>query len=314
MAASSDRVAVLGATGQLGSDLVRAAGRRRVPCAALVHAQADVTKPDELRAALRASGARAVVNCAAFHHVDKCEDDPETALRVNGLGALNVARATAALGLGLIHISTDYVFSGAKDPPVAGNADAAHAWIEKDPTGPVNVYGASKLVGEHLVLQANPDALVARVSSLFGIAGASGKGGNFVETMLRKAKEGAPLKVVDDQWMTPTYTRDAADALLDLAAKGIPRGILHVTAPNATTWHRFAAAVFRTSGVRAELSPIPTKDFPGKAARPQNGALCTDALASRLGRRLPPWEEALRDYLIEKGHLPATRPRTAPST
>src|SRR5207244_2652307 len=136
---------------------------------------------------------------------------------VNAVGALAVARATRSVGARYLYISTDYVFPGDKPACQDGNLTPETAYTEGDAVRPLNVYGASKAAGEHLVAQAIENHMVVRVSSLFGVAGARGKGGNFIETILRKARDGGPLRVVNDQWMTPTYTADAADAILSLA-------------------------------------------------------------------------------------------------
>ncbi|HVH31737.1 MAG TPA: NAD(P)-dependent oxidoreductase, partial [bacterium] len=172
------RVAVIGSRGQLGSDIVavlRAAGSREV--FAFTRDDVDVTDAEGVRRAIGAARPTVVINCAAFVRVDDCEDRPAQAFSVNALGADNVARASAEVGARCVYISTDYVFDGQKPQP----------YTEGDPPSPVNVYGTSKLAGEYLVRSRCPDALIVRVAATFGIAGASGKGGNFVETILRRA-------------------------------------------------------------------------------------------------------------------------------
>ena len=296
MAGSSEagKVALLGATGQLGTDVVKAAKARGVDLVALGHEHADVTDPASLQKALEAARPRVVVNSAAFHQVDKCEEDPAEAYRVNAVGALHVARAAKAVGARVVYVSTDYVFGGAKP--------AGQMYTEADLPEPLNTYGASKLAGEHSTRLANPDSLVVRVSSLYGVSGARGKGGNFIETILGRAKQGQGLKVVNDQHMTPTYTLDAADAILRLAA--LPEtGVVHVTNPQACTWHAFAERAVELCGLQVPVDPVPASTYPSKAARPANSALGTEKLTKLLGAPLRPWPDALRAYLKEKGHL-----------
>ncbi len=298
---SSRRLAVLGATGQLGRDVLREAAAAGIDAVALGHEQVEVTDAVSVRAVLSRSDVGAVINCAAFHQVDRCEEDPATAFQVNALGAYHVATAAAELGLRIVHISTDYVFSGERPAPVDGRPDAATGWSEDDLPRPLNVYGVSKLAGEHAVLASGADALVARVASLFGVAGARGKGGNFIEAILKKAREGGPLKVVADQWMTPTYTRDAARALVALVF-GEARGIVHVTNAGACTWHALASEAVRQAGLSVAVEPVPASTWPSKVRRPANSALRTDRLAGVLTAPLRSWQDAVGAYIEEKGH------------
>ncbi len=177
------RIVVLGSTGQLGTDLVEVLRLddkgETVPVS---HAACDCTNANEVGEMLRKLHPDVVINCAAYVRVDDCEDHAREAFAVNAIGALNVARACAAVEALCVYISTDYVFDGSKGSP----------YVESDPTCPINVYGASKVAGEHLVQQAAPHSLIVRTSSLFGKTGARGKGGNFVETIVAKAKAALP--------------------------------------------------------------------------------------------------------------------------
>ncbi|OLC69685.1 MAG: dTDP-4-dehydrorhamnose reductase [Gemmatimonadetes bacterium 13_1_40CM_4_69_8] len=291
---SSRLVAILGATGQLGSDLVRAAAAAGVEHAALSHEEVEVTDAASLARAFERLKPAIVINSAAFHQVDHCEEDPSEAYRVNAVGALLAARAAKAVGARYLYVSTDYVFDGNRQPGTA--------YVEDDQVAPLNVYGASKAAGEQLVAQALEKHLVVRVSSLFGVAGARGKGGNFIETILKKAREGGPLKVVNDQWMTPTYTADASAAILRLAL-GDARGVVHVTNPEQCTWHAFASEAVSLTGLGVPVEATSVAAFPSKVRRPRNSALRTGRLASLLGAPLRPWREALRAYLAAKGYL-----------
>lgn len=279
------RVAVIGPQGQLGSALCAALRARAMECVELDRGRVEVTDPHSVLVALREARPAAVVNTAAFHKVDACEDDPERAFQVNALGALHVARACRELEAKCVYISTDYVFDGAKPAPYA----------EQDSPNPINVYGASKLAGEHLVLQTCPDALVVRVASLFGGRGARGKGTNFVLTVLERAGRGELLRVVDDVRMSPTYAADAAAAIVELLAGGAS-GVFHVVNEGTCTWYELAVRVTQLAGLQVPVEPVPQEAYPTRARRPRNSALSTAKLEAR-GLRLPPWEDALRRYL-----------------
>jgi len=281
------RVAVIGASGQLGSAVWAALQTEGFECVPLGHDRIEVTDGDSVGRVLRHSRPDVVVNTAAFHKVDACEEDPARAFQVNALGALNVARACRELGARCVYVSTDYVFDGRKPDP----------YVEDDRPGPVNVYGASKLAGEHLVLQTCPDALVVRVASLFGGRGARGKGTNFVLAVLDRARRGEALQVVDDVRMSPTYTRDAAGAIVRLVREGAA-GVFHVVNGGWCTWYEFARTAVRLAGLEVPVKPVPQAAYPSKARRPANSALATPAL-DRLGMTLRPWQEALREYVAE---------------
>jgi dTDP-4-dehydrorhamnose reductase len=295
-------LAVLGAGGQLGTDLVRQGLARGLDVVALTHDEADVADAQSVGRALGRVRPAVVVNSAGLTNVERCEDEVFAAYRVNAIGALFAARAARELGARYVHISTDYVFAGNKPPSVDGCLDPATAYTEDDAVEPLNVYGASKAASEHLVAQTLDDHLIVRVSSLFGVAGARGKGGNFVEAILKKAREGGPLKVVADQWMTPTSTADAGGAILNLALGGA-RGVVHVTNAGGCTWHALAVAAVSLTGLDVPVEPVPAATYPGKARRPRNSALHAARLASLLGAPLRPWRDALRAYLVAKGHL-----------
>ena len=299
---SSERLLILGATGQLGTDLVRAAAAAGVDHVGAAHEDIDVTQGHSVAAGIARYRPTIVINTAAFHRVDACEDDPHQAYLVNTVGALLVARAAARAGARTVYISTDYVFSGDKPPAEDGRLTPKTAWVEDDPAHPLNVYGASKAAGEEAVRLADPRLLIARVSSLFGAAGPRNKGSNFVEAILKKAGEGGPVRVVSDQWMTPTYAVDAARAIVRLALSDAT-GVTHVTSADGCTWHALATEAVRLVGLRAAVEPVPASTYYSNVHRPRNSALHTGRLTSLLGAPLRPWREALRAYLHEKGHL-----------
>lgn len=290
-----DRVVIIGSTGQFGHDLVEVLrGTDRFEVIALDHRQIECTDWPSVRAALAPIKARAVINSAAFVRVDDCETQAQEAFAVNAIGALNVARATAEGGAKCLYISTDYVFDGNKTSP----------YVESDATVPINVYGASKLAGEHLVRQAAPDWLIVRVASLFGKTGARGKGGNFIETILAKARKGEPLKVVDDILISPTYARDAAQAIAQLiAADG--GGIIHAANESACTWFEFAKTALELCQLTTPIEAVPSSRFPTPARRAKNSALASARLMPEFKLAMPHWRDALRAYLVEKRHLPS---------
>ena len=287
------RIAVIGSLGQLGTDLVhvlRDAGSYHVT--PLSRAELDITDPKSVQRVIAKNAFDVVVNCAAFTRVDECEDMPAEALLVNAQGAFEVARACAHADSLCVYVSTDYVFSGEKGSP----------YVEGDPVGPVNVYGTSKLAGEFLVRQASKRWLIVRISSAFGKVGSRGKGGNFVETIIAKARSGLTIQVVNDIWMSPTYTLDAARALEELIRSGAT-GLFHASNSGRCTWFEFASEAIRMAGLTARIEPVSSISYPGKARRPMDSSLSTGHLEKALGHRVRTWMEALLAYLLEKGHL-----------
>lgn len=280
------KIAVIGAHGQLGSDLLRLWGNRAV---ALTHADIEITDPGSVAAALDAAAPQYVVNTAAYNAVDRAEQDPRAAFEVNALGPLHLARWCEDKGVPLLHVSTDYVFG----------ADAARAmpWSEEDLPGPVSVYGCSKLAGEHLVAQACSRHFVVRTCGLYGTAIQESKG-NFVRTMLRLAGERDELKVVDDQHCTPSFTADVARAIDALLATD-EYGLYHVTNSGQTTWYELACTIFALTGRDVRVLPITTAEFAAPAARPAYSVLEGRKLADNAGVTLRPWQEALADYLAQ---------------
>lgn len=286
------RAVVLGAGGQLGYDLVRSAGSS-VEVIPLRRPEIDAANPQVTAERLATLSFDAVVNCVAATRVDDCEADAQSALLVNAQFASLVARECARQGARLVQVSTDYVFgAGPERAPLA----------EDTPRAPVNVYGATKMLGEDLARLEHDDVLVVRVAALFGVAGASGKGGNFVETMIRVGGERGVLRVVDDQTTSPTSTLDAARGIWALLATSAPPGPYHVANAGAATWCEFARAIVADAGVPAEVQAITTAQFPTPARRPAYTALDGRKAKAASGQTLPPWRDALRAYLVEKGY------------
>ncbi|MBC2664429.1 dTDP-4-dehydrorhamnose reductase [Novosphingobium flavum] len=285
------RIAVTGLAGQVVQSLVErgpAAGHVILPVGrpALDLAGGDGAA---IRAALAAVRPEAIVSAAAYTAVDKAESEPDLAFAVNAAGAGHVAQAAAALGVPLVHLSTDYVFSG----------EGTRAWREDDPTGPKGVYGASKLAGEQAVLAAQPNSAVLRTAWVYSPFGA-----NFVKTMLRLAASRDTLGVVADQVGNPTSALDIADGVMQVAQNLADRptdeslrGLFHMTGSGETSWAGFAEAIFAASaglgGPSAQVHPIATSDYPTPAARPVNSRLDCAKLAAAHGVRLPDWRLSL---------------------
>lgn len=279
------RLAILGANGQLGSELARLAGEAWSVTALTRHVF-DAVDPAGLEGLLSAAEPQVVINCVAATHVDRCEDEPEMARRINTSFAGAAASASRAIGARFVQVSTDFVFGGgAERSPLA--EDAARA--------PVNVYGRTKADGEDAAREACADCQVVRVAALYGHAGASGKGGNFVETMLKLARDQAEIAVVADQVTSPTHAPDAAAAILHLAKHTGP-GVYHAAGAGQASWFDLAEAALRESGLTSSVRPISTADYPTRAARPAYSAL-SNAKLDASGFAMPPWRDGLARYL-----------------
>lgn len=285
------RIAVLGANGQLGSDVAKAARRRGHEVLELTRADVDLEQLDAIPTALEPQVFDVLVNATGYHRTDEAEGQAQRAFRVNAHAVERLALVCAAKGARLVHVSTDYVFDGCTGRP----------YREEDPPAPINVYGASKLAGEALARRAYRDTLVVRVASLFGVSGASGKGGNFVETMIRVGREKGELKVVNDITMSPTFTADAAEALLALVEREAPAGVYHVVNSGRATWFEFARRIVERAGIGARVEPIGSDRYPMAARRPAFSVLDNSKVAALAGE-MPPWEDALDRYLALKGY------------
>ena len=246
--------------------------------------------------AIKAHAPDAVINTAAFTHVDSCETEIAQAFRVNAEGPLTLARACAAADVTLVHVSTDYVFGGqAAREPLSEDALPA----------PLSVYGASKLAGEHLIRGTDARHLIVRTCGLYGSRGSAAKGGNFVRTMLRLARERPEVRVVNDQHCTPSYALDVAETIVDLLHADA-RGTYHVVNDGACTWFEFAREIFAAAGLEPSLTPITTADFPTPAKRPPYSVLATERTVAARGRPLRSWQMAVQAYLAEIGELAGT--------
>jgi dTDP-4-dehydrorhamnose reductase len=287
------KYAVLGSTGQLARDLCPRLAGEVIP---LPRAQADLLNSDALRATLRALRPDVVVNCAAYNFVDRAESEPGAAFATNVWGVRDLALICRDLDAGLLHMSSDYVFGldGSRQTPYA----------ETDAPGPVSVYGASKLTGEYFVQAICPKHFIVRTCGLYGVWGSGGKGGNFVETILRKARDGQPVSVVADQVCTPSYTVDVAEACAALAQTG-RYGLYHLTNAGSCSWYEFAKAIFELAGVQADLTFTTSRAYGSAARRPGYSVLANDNHRKQGAASLRPWREALAAYLDERGRRSA---------
>jgi dTDP-4-dehydrorhamnose reductase len=283
------KIAIIGSTGQLGTDLMRVLQSEH-EVIGLTHRDIEVADYNSCLI-LKEHKPDIIINTAAFHKTDQCEEEPLKTFSVNAIGAKNIAKISKETEATTIFISTDYVFDGSKKEP----------YTEDDTPNPINTYGISKHAGE-LYAKQNPKHYIIRLASLFGVAGASGKGGNFVETMINKAKKNETISVVDDMWMSPTYTKDAATTIKKIIESKLPFGTYHATNQGYCTWFQFTQEIFKLTGLTPTLTPIKTHQLQTKAQRPQFSALKSTKLP-QYGLEIREWKEALRDYLIEKGRI-----------
>jgi len=260
------------------------AGLEIVP---LARPELDLAMPDRVAAAIADAGPDMVVSAAAYTAVDQAEDEPELAFRINADAAGEVARGAHDAGAPVIHLSTDYVFSGDNNAP----------YVETDAPEPLGVYGRSKLAGEAAVAAANPDHAILRTAWVYGPFGR-----NFVKTMLALAETREELRVVADQIGTPTSSLDTADALLAMIShwqmhKALPAGTYHFAGTGSTSWCGLAEETFRLSAERggpsARVVPITTAEYPTKAMRPKNSRLNSTKFMATFGYTAPAWQSSL---------------------
>jgi dTDP-4-dehydrorhamnose reductase len=284
------RIAILGAGGQLAHDLLPAmADQELFP---LPHADLDICDYSQVRQSLEEIKPDLVINTAAVVRVDDCESRVERSFQVNAFAPRHLAQVCQELDCALVQMSTDYIFSG----------DQKNPYLEDDLPMPLNVYGASKLAGEYFVRGSCQKHFVVRSSGLYGLVGSSGKGGNFVETMIRKAGDGVPIRVVDDQVLSPTYTKDLAAELAKLVSTDA-YGLYHITNSGACSWWEFAKRIFELVSLDPEVGSISSQEFGAAAQRPKYSVLGNAPAQAQKINVLRSWDEALEAYLLEKGHI-----------
>lgn len=277
----NQKVVVTGARGMLGTDLVPIFSKK-FECLSLGREDLDITDLQSCISSLKDIRPDIVVNCAAFTKVDLCETEPEMAFRVNAKGPKNLADACRETDTLLVHIGTDYVFDGKSTKP----------YREGDATGPINIYGNSKLEGERAIKASGVNFMIVRTAWLYGEAGP-----NFVKTIVDLSHSQKVLKVVDDQIGSPTYTQDLAEGILDLVMQRA-QGVVHLTNQGICSWFEFARQILSYSGMDPDrVIPIPSSEFVRPARRPSYSVLDNGRFYSITERRLRHWRDALRDFL-----------------
>ena len=281
------KIAVIGSNGQLGNDLVAAFSEKGDAVCGLTHADIEISELPSVSHALGGMRPQVIVNTAAMHHVENCEREPGKAFAVNALGPRNLAIVARDLGAVLMHVSTDYVFDGSKGSP----------YVEEDNPLPLNAYGVTKLSGEHFVRATTTKHFVIRTSGLYGKSPCRAKGGlNFIELMLKLAKDRGEVKVVDNEVVSPTSTAELAQQMV-LLSRSDCYGLYHATAEGSCSWHEFAREIFAVTDTQVHLKVAGPDEFPAKVARPKYSVLENRALKSRGLNTFKPWQEALHQYL-----------------
>jgi dTDP-4-dehydrorhamnose reductase len=283
------RVAIFGGIGQLGTELVRGFAARGHTVCGLGRADVDITDSGQIERVLADFCPDVVVNAAAYNMVDVAEKEPAAAFQVNGLAVRNLAIACRQFDACLVHFSTDYVFDGAAGRP----------YTEQDTPRPLGAYAVSKLAGELYAQAYLSEPLILRTSGVFGPAGLQTPRGNFIELMLRLVAGAQPIRVVADHVASPTYAPALAQSTIELVENG-RRGLYHAGGGQPISWYDFARLIFREAGVQPELRPTTEREYRAAARRPKFSALSNDKLNASGVTRMPPLEEAVRDYLARR--------------
>jgi dTDP-4-dehydrorhamnose reductase len=288
-------IILIGANGQLGTDLCTALAKHNViaaiqpgtPAGNLTQVvELDVSDTAQVRACIAQYAPQLIINTAAFHRVDDIEKDASMALQINALSAQQLALLCREADIALMYFSTDYVFDGARHTP----------YTEADLPNPISAYGTTKLAGELLIRSAWSKHYILRPCGLYGTAGAMGKGGNFVNTMLRLAREGKPVRVIHDQVCTPTFTQDLA-AQIAILIETNQYGTYHTTNDGACSWYEFACEIFRLAGLTPQVTPITSAEFNAPAQRPAYSVLENRALRKLGIDHMRDWHAALAEYI-----------------
>ncbi|MBU4349819.1 dTDP-4-dehydrorhamnose reductase [bacterium] len=284
---------LIGNKGMLGSDIERLLKEQGFAyCAS--DKEIDITDYKALEKFGKDKKIKWVINCAGYTKVDKAEEEIDEAFRINKDGVRNIALFSAKRQIRLIHISTDYVFDGWQKAPFV--------YSEDDETNPVNIYGKSKLAGEQEIKEILEEYFILRTAWLYGL-----QGNNFVYTMLRLFKERDLVKVVEDQWGSPTYTVDLAKAILKIIEDdSVSYGLYHFTNEGVANWYEFARTIYKKAkrlgliegNKKVEIQPIKTEDYPTKALRPRYSVLSKEKIKKEFNLKIRDWDEALEDFLV----------------
>ncbi|MBD3319639.1 MAG: dTDP-4-dehydrorhamnose reductase [Chitinivibrionales bacterium] len=286
-----NRLLVVGCNGQLGQDMVLSAQRAAAHVTGLDIPNIDITDLESTAEAVDKTAPGLIINCAAYAAVDACEVHRDEAFAVNDTGTKNLARCARDAGVPLVHISTDYVFDGTRDRP----------YIETDQPGPKTAYGASKLAGERGIEESMDSYFIFRIAWLYG-----NRGKNFVKTITKLAqnrrKEQTPLRVVNDQRGSPTYTMEVCRQILTAVQTG-KYGLYHCTAEGSCTWYEFACHVLRQYGISTPVEPCTTEEFPRPAQRPANSVLENAGLKKLGVHHMKSWNDAFSEFLTEERQI-----------
>ena len=282
------KIALIGVNGQLGTDIKSHFEKKGIKLTGLV-GLTDINVSDYKTSenTIKSIDPDLVINTAAFHDVDLCEDEAHSAFEVNVMGVRNLAIICNKMDIPLMHFSTDYIFDGKKKEP----------YTEDDCAAPLSLYGISKLAGEQVMRYLLDKYYIIRLSGLYGHAGSAGKGNtNFVEQMIKMSEKGKEIKVVNDQVLTPTSTIDVAEKLSELIQTG-KYGVYHMTNTGSCSWYEFACEIFRLMKIPSKISPTTTEEFGAKARRPEYSVLDNLNLRKIGLDDLRNWKEALREYI-----------------
>jgi dTDP-4-dehydrorhamnose reductase len=282
-------VLITGGGGQLASDLDEQL-RERCQVSAFSRGELDITDQGALDEALERVRPAVVFNCAAFHNVEVCEREEDRAFEVNARAVKHLAQRCADARARLVHLSTNYVFAGDRDAP----------YVEGDLPSPRSIYAISKLAGEHAAVAYCPGALVIRASGLYGRHGSASKGGNFVQRMIKRAREQGALKMVADQRLSPTYTADLAEGIIAAVDEDVS-GLLHLGNSGSCSWYEFTLAIMEIAGIDVPVEPVDTVRPVGGADRPLNGVLASERALEVGVRSLRSWKAALEEYMASAG-------------
>lgn len=285
------KVIILGSNGQMGQDLVEVFQDSKHEVVAITRNDFDA-EMDSLEKLSAYIGADYIINGISYHNTDECEDQLEKAFKLNVSFVYELSKFCHKNNMTLFHVTTDYVFSG----------EASKPYLEDDKLGPLSIYATSKATSEFIVKEYACKYFIFRVSSLFGRAGSGGRGQNFVETMIRLAKEGKSLKVIADQYMSPTHTLDIARAMRSFVDQNVSEyGIYHCCNSGSCSWFEFTKTIFESMGLRADLSQTSYDQYKTKAKRPKYSVLNNEKISKYY--KMPNWKDALREYLKRKNYI-----------
>lgn len=286
------KILLLGAAGQLGSDILDFTSSNNIAITPIIRSEFDAGLHDPHTQLAQYADHDYLINCIAYHKVDECESNLEQSSKINVEFPQELSKYCNQHNQTLIHISTDYVFDGKKDSP----------YSEDDHPAPINVYGNSKLAGEIIVRASCKKYFILRISSLFGSKPSDNPGINFVEKMLHSARNNQPLKVIDDQIMSPTHAKDVALAIKALIEKEANAySVYHACNSGHTSWYNFAKTIFDLASLDANMEPISYEQFHSKAKRPKYCAMDNRKIISYY--EMPPWQEALTEYMNLRKHI-----------